>query len=51
MVTYACMYLDKQRSEYARILNVSDAVLSVKSQYKLLSRYRDRDVFRTLSNI
>ena len=30
MVTYACMYLDKQRSEYARILNVSDAVLSVK---------------------
>ena len=26
MLEYSCIYLDKQNSEYARILNVSDAV-------------------------
>ena len=51
MIKYAGIYLKKQSAEYARILNVSDAVHSIRSLYKLLSSYRDRDVFRTLSNI
>ena len=51
MLEYACIYLDKQSSKYARILNVSIAVCSISSLYKLLSSYRDRDAFRTLSNI
>ena len=52
MLEYAVIYLKKQSTEYARsILNVSDAVHSTRSLYKLLSSYRDRDVFRTLSNI
>ena len=33
---------------YARILNVSDAVHSIRSLCKLMSNNRDRDVFRTL---
>ena len=37
--------------EYTRILNVSDAVRSIKSLYKLLSSHPEKDVFRTLSNI
>ena len=37
--------------EYARILNVSDAVHSIKSLCKLLSSHPEKDVFRTLSNI
>ena len=41
----------KNSAEYARILNVSDAVQSIGSLNKLLSSYRDRDVFRTLSSI
>ena len=41
----------KHGAEYSRILNVSEAVHSTRSLYKLLSSYRDRDVFRTLSNI
>ena len=51
MIEYAGIYLTKQSAEYARILNVSDAVHSIRSLYKLLSSYRDRGVFRTLSNI
>ena len=51
MIEYAGIYLTKQSAEYARILNVSDAVHSISSLYNLLSSYRDRDVFRTLSNI
>ena len=50
MIEYACLYLKKQHAEYARILNVSDAVHSI-SLYKLLSSYQDRHRFRTLSNI
>ena len=46
---YSSMYLKKQSAEYTRILNVSDAVHSIKSLYKLLSSCRQRDVFRTLS--
>ena len=37
--------------EYAIILNVSGAVHSIRSPWKLLRSYRDRGVFRTLSNI
>ena len=44
-------YLNKQSFEYSRVLNVSDAVHSISSLHKLLSSYRDRDVFITLSNI
>ena len=44
---YACIYMNKQYSEYARILNVSDAVHSINSLYELLSSHRDRDVLRT----
>ena len=52
MLENSCIYLNKQGSEYARILNVSDAVHSdLRSFYKLLSSYRDQDVFRTLSII
>ena len=52
MIEYAGIYLKKKRSaEYARIRNVADGVHSIGSLYKLLSSYRDRDVFRTLSNI
>ena len=52
MIGYAGIYLKKQSVEYARIiLNVSDAVHSKRSLYNLLSSYRDRDVFRILSNI
>ena len=34
MIEYACLYLKKQHAEYARILNVSDAVHSI-SLYKI----------------
>ena len=33
------------------ILNVSDEIHSIKSLYNLLRSYRDRDIFRTLSNV
>ena len=42
--------MKKQSAGYARILNVSDVVHSMKSLYKLFSNYQNRDVFRTLSN-
>ena len=52
MIEYAGINLKKkQDSEYARILNVSDAVHSIRPLHKLLSSYRDRDVFRTLPKI
>ena len=51
MIEYAGIYLKKQSAEYARIINVCDAVHSIRSLYSLLSSYRDRDLFRTLSNI
>ena len=51
MVEYACIYLNRQSSEYARILHVFDTVHSVRPLSKLLSSYWDRGVFRTLSNI
>ena len=48
---YVWIYLNKLSSEYSGILNVSDVVHSIRSMYKVLSNYRDRGVFRTLSNI
>ena len=53
MIEYDGIYLkkNKQTAEYARILNVSDAVHNIRSLYKLMSSYRDRDVFRTMLNI
>ena len=51
MIEYADVYLKKRSAEYARIiLNVSDAVHSIRSLYNLLSRCRDRNI-QTLSNI
>ena len=45
------MYLSKQSSEYARILNMSDAARGIRSLCKLLRSYRGRGVARTMSNI
>ena len=51
MTEYASIDLKKPSAEYDRILNVSDAVHSKMSLYKLESSYPDRDVLRTLSSI
>ena len=48
IIEYDSIYLKKQSAEYARILNVSDTVHSIRSLYKLLSSYRSRGVFKTL---
>ena len=45
MLENAWIYLNKQSSEYVRILNISNVVHSITSLYKLLSSYRDRSVF------
>ena len=44
-----CIYLKKKSAEYARILNVSSAVYSIRSLYKFLSSYQDRGVFKMKS--
>ena len=41
----------KQSAKYARTLNVSDAVPSIKSLYKLLSSYRDRHIHNTVKHL
>ena len=51
IIEYVSIYLKKQIAQYARILNVSNAVHSIRSLHKLLTSYREREVFRTLSNI
>ena len=51
MIEYASIYLKKQSAEYARILNVLDAVHSIRSLYKLLSSYRDRRVQNTVKHL
>ena len=51
MTEYAGIDLKKPSAEYDRILNVSDAVHSKRSLYKLESSYPDRDVLRILSSI
>ena len=51
MLEYACIYLKKQSSEYARILNVSDFVHGVRTLYKLLSSSRDRRILNTTKHL
>ena len=48
VLEYASIYLRKQSPDYAKILNASDAVHSIRSLYKLLRNYRERNVFKTL---
>ena len=49
MIEYADVYLKKQSAEYARIiLNVFDAVHSIRSLYNLISRYRDIHIQNTV---
>ena len=48
IVKYTGICLQNQSYEYARILNVSDAVHGIRSLYKLSSSYHNRDVFRIL---
>ena len=51
MIEHANIYLKKQSAEYARILNVSDAVHSIRLLYKLLSSYRDRQIQNTVKHL
>ena len=51
MIEYAGIYLKKQSSEYARILNVSDAVHNIRSLYELLSSYWDRRIQNTVKHL
>ena len=51
MLEYACIYLNKQSSEYARILNVSDAVHIIRSLWKLLSCYQERRIQSTVKHL
>ena len=51
MTEYASIYLKKQSAENGRIVDGSDAIYDIRSLYKLLNSYQDRDVFRTLLNI
>ena len=44
-------YIYKNSAEYARILNVSDAVHNIRSLYKLLSSYRDRPIQNTVKHL
>ena len=44
LIKYVGIYL-KNSAEYARILNVSDTVQSIKSLHKLLSSCRDRETY------
>ena len=39
MIEYAGIYMKKQSAEYARILNVPDAVHIIRALYKILSSY------------
>ena len=48
MIEYAKAPLKKQNAEYARILNVSDAVHSTSLLHKLLSSYEDRRIQNTV---
>ena len=47
MHEYVLICLNKQGSEFARVLNMPDIVHRLRSLYKLLSTYGDRVVFRT----
>ena len=51
MIEYASIYLKKQSAEYARILNMSDAVHNKRSLNKLQSSYRDRRIQNTVEHL
>ena len=51
MIKYVSIYLKNLSAEYARVLNMFDAVHSIGSLYKLLSSYQNKNLLRTLSNI
>ena len=44
IIEYTGINLNKQSSEFAKILNVSEALHTIKSPYKLLSSYWDRNI-------
>ena len=46
---WICRHITEKNKELN--INVSDGVHSIRSLYKLLSSYRDRDIFRALPNI
>ena len=46
LLEYACIYLNKQSSEFWMCL-----MQYIRSLYKLLSNYQDRSIFRTLPHI
>ena len=49
MVEYTDIYLKKKSAEYAKIIvNVSDAVHSIRSLYNFLSRHRDIHIQNTV---
>ena len=48
---YIWVYQNKKNSEHVRVLSVLDAVHSLRPPHKLLSIYRNRGVFRNLSNM
>ena len=51
VIEHASIYLKKQSAGYARILNVSDAVHSIRSLYKLLTSYQDRRIQNTVKHL
>ena len=51
MPEYTFIHLNKQSSEYARILNVFHGVQRLRSLYKLLSSYRDRRITSTIKHL
>ena len=51
MIEYAGLHLKKQSAEYARILNVSDALHSIRSLYKLLTLLRRRRIQNTVKHL
>ena len=51
MIEYASIYLNKYSAEYARIMNVSDALHRIRSLYKLPGSYRDRHIRNTVKHL
>ena len=51
MIEYTDIYLKKRSIEYARTMNESAAVHSMRSLYKLLSSYRDRCIQNTVTHL
>ena len=50
MIEYLSIYLKKTRVMNMSEFLMSNAVHSIRSLYKLLSSYQEREVFRTLTN-